>query len=256
MSSPASACASSPSCRSASRRSSRLDDLDRLVGVVTRLRAAVDGLESAEYVVRRGVDLVMERFGVADPFARPYPVYVLVEAAGRLDQSDALGAAIGDRPESSTPRSRRPAPGARSCGGSANCTPTRWPRSARRGSTTSPSRSTAVPGFVTAADAAIAENAPGLLLHHFGHLGDGNVHLNVLGTNAMGADQLHSLDGAVFAVVGEAGGSVSAEHGIGRLKRPWLHLSRSAAELTAFRAVKRALDPTGMLNPGVLLPDP
>jgi FAD/FMN-containing dehydrogenase len=57
----------------------------------------------------------------------------------------------------------------------------------------------------------------------------------------------------VLRLVAGAGGSISAEHGIGRAKAPWLQLTRSAAELAAMRAVKNALDPTGILNPGVLL---
>jgi hypothetical protein len=56
--------------------------------------------------------------------------------------------------------------------------------------------------------------------------------------------------------VAEVGGSIGAEHGVGRAKVAWLHLSRSEVELDAFRALKRALDPAGMLNPGVLLPAP
>ena len=50
------------------------------------------------------------------------------------------------------------------------------------------------------------------------------------------------------------GGSISAEHGIGTAKRPWLHLNRSETEIAAFRAIKQALDPAGILNPNVLLP--
>jgi FAD/FMN-containing dehydrogenase len=64
------------------------------------------------------------------------------------------------------------------------------------------------------------------------------------------------VDEAVLGLVAEAGGSIGAEHGIGRAKSRWLHLSRSPAELAAFRAVKAALDPRGTLNPGVLLPHP
>ncbi len=62
------------------------------------------------------------------------------------------------------------------------------------------------------------------------------------------------VDEAVLRLVAEHGGSISAEHGIGRAKQPWLALSRSATELAAFRAIKDALDPRGILNPGVLLP--
>jgi FAD/FMN-containing dehydrogenase len=85
----------------------------------------------------------------------------------------------------------------------------------------------------------------------FGHLGDGNVHVNVTGA---GEDE--AVDDAVLTMVAEWGGSISAEHGVGRAKRAWLHLQRSPAELEAFRAIKAALDPNGILNPNVLLPPP
>jgi FAD/FMN-containing dehydrogenase len=88
--------------------------------------------------------------------------------------------------------------------------------------------------------------------HVWGHVGDGNLHVNVLGP---AADD-ETVDGAVLELAAAHGGSIGAEHGVGRAKRPWLHLSRTPAELAAMRAVKTALDPTGLLNPGVLLPDP
>jgi FAD/FMN-containing dehydrogenase len=81
----------------------------------------------------------------------------------------------------------------------------------------------------------------------FGHLAEGNVHLNVLDpgdTQAITAD--------VLRAAAERGGTISAEHGIGIAKAGWLHLIRSPAELAAAAAVKRALDPAGILNPGVL----
>lgn len=62
------------------------------------------------------------------------------------------------------------------------------------------------------------------------------------------------VDAAVLDLVAGMGGSISAEHGIGRAKRQWLSLSRSDAEIAAFRAIKAALDPAGILNPNVLLP--
>jgi FAD/FMN-containing dehydrogenase len=85
----------------------------------------------------------------------------------------------------------------------------------------------------------------------FGHLGDGNLHVNLLGP----APDDERLDELVLQRVASRGGSISAEHGIGRAKRRWLHLNRSPAELDAFRRIKAALDPAGILNPGVLLPD-
>ncbi|HXY28610.1 MAG TPA: FAD-linked oxidase C-terminal domain-containing protein, partial [Acidimicrobiales bacterium] len=82
----------------------------------------------------------------------------------------------------------------------------------------------------------------------FGHVGDGNVHVNVTGLDP---DDL-TVDDRVMHYVAELGGSISSEHGIGTAKRTWLHLNRSEAELAAFRRLKAALDPAGILNPNVL----
>ena len=92
----------------------------------------------------------------------------------------------------------------------------------------------------------------GATCHLFGHILDGNLHVNVLGVPA-GREGI--VDEVVLRLVAEVGGSIGAEHGVGRAKVDWLHLSRSPAELAAFGAIKAALDPAGTLNPGVLLPD-
>jgi FAD/FMN-containing dehydrogenase len=84
----------------------------------------------------------------------------------------------------------------------------------------------------------------------FGHIGAGNLHVNVLGPDR----DDDSVDDAVLRLAAEHGGTISAEHGIGRAKAAVLHLSRSAAEIEAMRAVKSAFDPAGLLNPGVLFP--
>jgi FAD/FMN-containing dehydrogenase len=84
----------------------------------------------------------------------------------------------------------------------------------------------------------------------FGHIGVGNLHVNVVGPDP--ADT--AVDVAVARLAAAHGGSVAAEHGVGRAKTAWLGLTRSAAELAAMRAIKAALDPAGALNPGVLLP--
>jgi FAD/FMN-containing dehydrogenase len=84
----------------------------------------------------------------------------------------------------------------------------------------------------------------------FGHIGVGNLHVNVLGPDP--ADT--TVDAAVARLAAAHGGSVAAEHGVGRAKTGWLGWSRSAAEISAMRAIKVALDPSGLLNPGVLLP--
>ena len=96
----------------------------------------------------------------------------------------------------------------------------------------------------------VAAVAPDAQVWLFGHAGDGNVHVNVTGVEP---DDERVTD-AVLRFVAELHGSISAEHGVGVAKRPWVHLTRSPAELHAFRAIKDALDPSGILNPNVLVP--
>ena len=84
----------------------------------------------------------------------------------------------------------------------------------------------------------------------FGHLADGNIHVEILGPPAEESD----VDTAVLECISRYGGSISAEHGIGRMKVNHLDLSRSAEEISAMRAIKKAWDPQGLMNPGVLLP--
>ena len=84
----------------------------------------------------------------------------------------------------------------------------------------------------------------------FGHLADGNIHVEILGPQAEESD----VDTAVLECISRYGGSISAEHGIGRMKVEHLHLSRSSEEISAMRAIKDAWDPDGLMNPGVLLP--
>jgi FAD/FMN-containing dehydrogenase len=84
----------------------------------------------------------------------------------------------------------------------------------------------------------------------YGHAADGNLHVNVVGP----PPEDEAVDGAVLELAIAMGGTISAEHGIGVAKVAWLERDRGAADVAAMRAIKRALDPTWMLNPGVLLP--
>jgi FAD/FMN-containing dehydrogenase len=83
----------------------------------------------------------------------------------------------------------------------------------------------------------------------FGHLAEGNLHLNFLDVSAP-----DDIADSVLAAVADLGGTISAEHGVGVAKTRWLHLVRSAGDLDAQRSIRRALDPAGILNPGVLEP--
>ena len=99
--------------------------------------------------------------------------------------------------------------------------------------------------------AALDAGGPTVRPFLFGHLLDGNVHVNL---GAVTDDRRPAVERAVLETVLAHGGSIGAEHGIGRAKVPWLAADRSPADIAAMRSVKRALDPTGLLSPGVLFP--
>ena len=116
----------------------------------------------------------------------------------------------------------------------------------------------AIPAFVASTDAALLAAFPGVQLVNFGHLGDGNLHYNVQPPDAGDADAfLRDCEKAVNTMVYDAvtahAGSISAEHGIGMLKRDALAERKSAVALQMMRSIKQALDPQGLMNPGRLL---
>jgi FAD/FMN-containing dehydrogenase len=118
----------------------------------------------------------------------------------------------------------------------------------------------ALAAFVETADAALDAVVPGARHITFGHLGDGNLHYNLQAPEGDEADDFlaaheHAANACVYDVVERFGGTFSAEHGIGRLKRAELAARKPAPAVAMMRAVKAALDPRGLLNPGVLLPD-
>lgn len=115
-----------------------------------------------------------------------------------------------------------------------------------------------IPAFVASTDAALAAHLPGVRLVDFGHLGDGNLHYNVQApAGVSGGDFLAAHEKTVNRIVYDAvtvhGGSISAEHGVGLLKREELAARKSPVALGLMRAIKRALDPQGLFNPGRLL---
>lgn len=110
-----------------------------------------------------------------------------------------------------------------------------------------------LPDFIEKAEAAIYRVMPQARPCVFGHMGDGNLHYNVSqpqGERQAFEAKREAISEAVYALVLEAEGSISAEHGIGRLKRAQMHATKSPVELEMMRAVKRALDPKGIMNPG------
>jgi FAD/FMN-containing dehydrogenase len=111
--------------------------------------------------------------------------------------------------------------------------------------------------FIRRADRAVEALCPGARPVPFGHFGDGNVHYNVSQPVGMDRDRFLALwepmQEAVHAIVADLGGSISAEHGIGRMKRAENARRKPAVEIDMMRAIKRALDPAGILNPGKLV---
>jgi len=118
-----------------------------------------------------------------------------------------------------------------------------------------------IPQFLDEAIACVTAMVPGCRPVPFGHMGDGNIHFNVNQPAGSGdpaekaayLDQWDAMNAAVHAIVARHGGSISAEHGVGRLKRDLLPGFKDPVALDLMRAVKRAVDPDGLLNPGAVL---
>lgn len=114
-----------------------------------------------------------------------------------------------------------------------------------------------VPRFLADADAAVLALIPDARVFAFGHLGDGNIHYNI--SQPVGADKAafiarwREVNGVVHAVVHAHGGSISAEHGVGQLKRDELIASRPAIETELMNRIKQVFDPAGIMNPGKMV---
>ncbi len=115
-----------------------------------------------------------------------------------------------------------------------------------------------VPEFMRRLEQVLAEHYPDFETVWFGHIGDGNLHLNILKPESFSVEDFQhrceSVNAQVYGLIEAMAGSVSAEHGVGLLKKPYLHHSRSAAEIELMRQIKHAFDPNGVLNPGKMLP--
>lgn len=226
-----------------------IDDVAAALAVLLRLRAEVVGLEAVELVLDDGLRLVADHLGVDPPFTPVPPAALLVEAADRNDPTESLAAALTEVAEV-----RDVAVASDRAGRAALW---RWREAHTEAINTLgvPHKLDvtlplpALPAFAAAVPDVVAGAAPGARIILFGHVGDGNLHVNVVGPDP----DDDRVDAAVLELVASYGGSISAEHGIGVAKAPYLALGRGPADRAAMAAVKRALDPRGILNPGVIL---
>ena len=211
------------------------------------LRANAPSLESCDFFLDEGLELVLEHQQRESPVKDRSPFYVLAECASQSDPTDELAAAlqeagIDDALIADDTASRRGL----------------W--TLREGHTDA-INAAGVPHkldvgvplreldrFIDAVPGAV-EQAGAERVILFGHLGDGNVHVNVLGADP----EDERADEAVLELAIECGGTISAEHGVGVAKAAYLERARGPAELAAMRAIKRALDPQNLLNPGAVL---
>jgi FAD/FMN-containing dehydrogenase len=115
-----------------------------------------------------------------------------------------------------------------------------------------------VPAFLHDIDRIVAANYPDFEVIWFGHIGDGNLHLNILKPEHLAKDEFFAkcatVNKWVFETVQKYNGSISAEHGVGMTKRDYLHYSRSPAEIACMKAIKAVFDPNGIMNPGKIFP--
>jgi len=241
-----------------------VDSAADAVALLSHAQAATGGgATSFELLSRRCVELAMKHVpGLRDPLAKPHPWYVLMAfSSGRagnlrdtieamlaraLEQGLIVDAVIAQS-EAQTEmlwRTRHSISEAIDGEG----------LGARHDVSVATSD---IPAFLKAADGQVERIAPGARVVAFGHIGDGNVHYDIIPPegaerNALD-DKRAEIEAAVYDVIGTFDGSISAEHGIGRHRRETLSKRKSAVELQLMRAVKNALDPKGIMNPGKML---
>jgi FAD/FMN-containing dehydrogenase len=229
-----------------------MDSTEAAVALLPGLRASLPTLSAAELFYREGLALVRKHGGLPAPFPVEHPAYLLLECADTTDPLEQLAAAVETAPGLIDATVATDAAGQRALWAyrethteaiSAEGVPVKLDVSVPTGR---------LPELAAALGPVIAAVCPAARPIVFGHVNEGNLHVNVLDSG-----ELHDqVSDAVLRLVASLDGSISSEHGVGRAKVPWLQLSRSATEIAAMQAIKRAFDPAGTLSPGVLLPPP
>jgi FAD/FMN-containing dehydrogenase len=225
-----------------------VDSLERAAELLTAVRPRLPSLAAAEFLIDDALQLVLDHLELPAPVPTRSPAYVLLECAAPTDPTDELAGALADAhvadavvADDSAERERL------------------W---RFREQLTEAISAAGIPHkldvgvplarlaeFAGRTTAEVARMAPDARVILFGHLGDGNVHVNVLGLDP----DDYAADEAILRLAADCDGTISAEHGVGVAKARWLELVRTPGELRAMAAIKHALDPAGMLNPGAVL---
>lgn len=231
------------------------------VELATALRVHLAGVEALELMAGDSLRLVATQLGTKPPVEPDAAAFLLVEVAGAIDPTDALHGALTAQPAdllldaavaTSGPERDRLWRLREAHSEAAGLLGAEQGGVVHKLDVTLPTARLA--SFCDAVEARVTDGWPGATVLLFGHVGDGNVHVNVLRPDGHGEPADHRLDDAVLQLVVDYGGSISAEHGIGVAKKRWLTRNRSATEVETMRALKHALDPDGILNPNALLP--
>jgi FAD/FMN-containing dehydrogenase len=226
-----------------------VDGADEAIALAGGLRRRLPSLLAAELFFDDGMELVLRHAGGQRPFGKAHAAYLLVEVDGADDVVPELAAAV-----EAAGVLVRDAVLADDKAGRERLWRLRERHTESVNAEGVPHKlDVAVPigrlaAYARGVREAIAAAAPNSRTYLYGHVLDGNLHVNVLGP-PLDDD---AVDGAVLRLAIEMGGTVSAEHGIGVAKVGWLEADRGPADVAAMRAIKRALDPDGILNPGVL----
>ncbi|MGF7131872.1 FAD/FMN-containing dehydrogenase [Paraburkholderia sp. EB58] len=233
-----------------------LDNYDAAVSLLRRLSTRFgNDIGAFEIMWPDFYDFGVALTGTRSPFAKAHPLYALIEHASfdAADDGERFAAALTEALDAHAIRDAVIAQSladARALWAVRECTaefpvkldPVNFDVSLPIGE---------IGTFVDRCRAALDRQWPGNQSYFFGHIGDSNLHLTVDGHSVPGVAH-HAVYAFVYEMLGPLHGSVSAEHGIGSLKREFLPISRSREELAAMAAIKQALDPHGILNPGKL----
>lgn len=233
-----------------------LSDMSAIMAVLDRIQSTTP-LLAYEFFSELAVSKVVDHAGVARPFDTRTPFYALVEFERENDMTDALvfeaveqcmeeGWAV-DAVMSQSVAQARALWRLRE---DISETISKWtPYKNDISSTVSK-----VPELLAAVDDVVHENYPDWEVVWYGHIGDGNLHLNILKPENLQIEEFkarcNEVSTAIFDAIKTLGGSVSAEHGVGTLKAPYLGYSKTDSEIDAMRAIKAIFDPDGILNPG------